>query len=69
MKYLEYLACVLVVLGAINWGCIGFFNWNLIGFFFQNDVVERVIYAAVGVAGVHHIIFHWILQKGMCKKK
>ncbi len=68
MKYLDCLIAVLVVLGAINWGCVGFFNWNLINFFFQNHIIERVIYAAIGVSGVYEIVFHWILRSKCCKK-
>ena len=43
----------LVIIGAINWGCIGFFGLDVVGVLFggQGSFVSRVIYALVGLAG------------------
>ena len=30
MKTLDYIALVLVVIGAVNWGLIGFFSFDLV---------------------------------------
>jgi uncharacterized protein len=49
---------VLSVIGAINWGLVGFFNWNLVDAIFggatamDTSMGSRVIYALVGIAGV-----------------
>ncbi|MFN7132895.1 MAG: DUF378 domain-containing protein [Myxococcales bacterium] len=49
---------VLAIIGAVNWGLIGFFNWNLVEAIFggqgQTDAggVSRIIYALVGLAGL-----------------
>lgn len=49
---------VLAIIGALNWGLIGFFNFNLVDAIFGGGAVERtssfsrVIYALVGIAGV-----------------
>ena len=67
MKYLDYFVAVLVVIGAINWGCIGFFDFNLVNFFFTNHTVERVIYAAVGVAGCYQVLLNRNLRKKVRK--
>jgi uncharacterized membrane protein YuzA (DUF378 family) len=51
-------AMLLAIIGAVNWGLIGFFNWNLVDAIFGGDPREmtstasRVIYALVGVAGL-----------------
>ena len=29
-KYLQYFTLTIAVVGAINWGLIGFFNFNLV---------------------------------------
>jgi uncharacterized membrane protein YuzA (DUF378 family) len=48
----------LVIIGAINWGLIGFFNWNLVDAIFgggareDTSAASRVIYALVGLAGL-----------------
>jgi uncharacterized membrane protein YuzA (DUF378 family) len=44
----------LCLLGAINWGLIGFFRFDLIAALFGGPAsfLSRVIYAIVGIAGV-----------------
>ena len=49
---------VLVVIGALNWGLVGFFNWNFVDAIFGADPIQdtnaaaRVVYAIVGIAGL-----------------
>lgn len=49
---------VIAIIGALNWGLIGFFNFNLVDAIFgggsaeQTSGVSRVIYAIVGLAGL-----------------
>lgn len=57
MIFLNILAWLLVIIGAINWGLIGFFNWNLVDAIFGvGSVVSRIIYAVVGLAGLWSIM-------------
>ena len=48
--------CVLalVVIGALNWGLIGFFRYDLVAAIFggQLTTVSRIVYALVGLAGI-----------------
>jgi uncharacterized membrane protein YuzA (DUF378 family) len=54
---LNILAWILVIIGAINWGLVGFFNWNLVDAIFGvGSVVSRIIYALVGLAGLWSIM-------------
>jgi len=56
MKWLDYLALTLVIIGAINWGLIGFFQFDLVAFLFGNlSLISRIIYAIVGIAGLYMI--------------
>ncbi len=58
MKTLDYIALTLVVIGAINWGLIGFFNFDLVRFIFGNmTLVSRIVYALVGVSGLYALSF------------
>ncbi len=58
MKTLDYIALVLVVIGAINWGLIGFFGFDLVRAIFGDmSVVSRIIYALVGVSGLYALSF------------
>lgn len=49
---------VVAIIGAINWGLIGFFNWNLVDAIFgagarmDTNAAARIVYALVGLAGL-----------------
>ncbi|MBQ7976506.1 MAG: DUF378 domain-containing protein [Clostridia bacterium] len=51
---MDKTALVLVIIGAINWGLIGFFGFDLVGTLFggQGSVLSRIIFAVVGLAGL-----------------
>lgn len=57
MKALDFTALTLVIVGAINWGLIGFFKFNLISTIFggETSIISRIIYAIVGIAGLYSI--------------
>lgn len=58
MKYIDCIAHVLVIIGAINWGLIGFFDFNLVSLIFGDMTVwSRIIYALVGISGLYAISF------------
>lgn len=47
----------LCIIGALNWGLVGFFNWNLVDALFGGEqgthsAASRVIYALEGLAGL-----------------
>ena len=50
----DKIALILVVIGAINWGCIGIFQFDLVAAIFggMGTVWSRIIYTLVGLAGV-----------------
>lgn len=53
MKTLDTIALILIIIGAINWGLIGFFNFNLVETIFGGfNVLTRIIYALVGISGL-----------------
>lgn len=53
------LVLILVIIGAVNWGLIGFFGYDLVASIFggQLSLVSRIIYAVVGLAGLYAISF------------
>lgn len=56
MKGLDYTLLTLVIIGAINWGLIGFFQFDLVAFIFGNMTwISRIIYALVGLSGLYMI--------------
>jgi uncharacterized membrane protein YuzA (DUF378 family) len=58
MRTLDAIALLLVIIGAINWGLIGFFQFDLVAALFGDmTAFSRVIYALVGIAGLYAISF------------
>ena len=55
-NWLDYTLLTLVIIGAINWGLIGFFRFDLVAFIFGNmSWFSRIIYALVGLGGLYLI--------------
>ena len=54
-RILNWVMLTLVLLGALNWGLVGFFQYDLIAGIFGgvSSVVSRILYAAVGLAGLY----------------
>lgn len=49
-----WLTLILVIVGAINWGLVGFFNFDLVGAIFGDmSALSRIIYAVVGVSALY----------------
>ena len=58
MKAIDYIVLVLVIIGAINWGLVGFFGLDLVAFLFGSmSVLSRIIYAVIGICGLYAITF------------
>jgi uncharacterized protein len=52
MSGIQRFALALTIIGAINWGLIGFFDFNLVGAIFGDNALARIIYGLVGIAGL-----------------
>ncbi|MGN4544966.1 DUF378 domain-containing protein [Bacillus cereus group sp. MYBK95-2] len=54
MSTLQRIALVFTVIGAVNWGLIGFFQFDLVASIFggQNSALARIIYGIVGISGL-----------------
>ncbi len=58
MKVIDYIALVLVIIGAINWGLIGLFGFDLVATLFGSmSVLSRIVYTLVGISGLWSIRF------------
>ena len=55
-KFLQYFALTIAVIGAVNWGLIGFFSFDLVAFIFGNmSWISRIVYGLVGICGLYLI--------------
>lgn len=57
---MKKLILILMIIGGINWGLVGFFNYNLVSSIFgvKLEVISRIIYAVVGLAALYGISFY-----------
>lgn len=56
METLQKVCLVLTIIGALNWGMIGLFDFDLVAALFgAKELVTRLIYSLVGLAGIINI--------------
>lgn len=67
----DYLALTLVIIGAINWGLIGFFKFDLVASLFGGQAawISRIIYALVGLAGLYCLSLYGRLENDYVPKR
>ena len=64
MKYLNYIALALVIIGALNWGLIGLLDFNLVDSLFGVDsFLSSFIYSLVGLSGLYSFYFFYYLSE------
>lgn len=54
MRILNVIVLILLIVGALNWGCIGIFNVDFVASIFggATSMITRIIYTLVGLAGL-----------------
>ena len=52
----DKLALILVIIGGLNWGLVGFFNWNLVYVLFGTGLVAKIVYDLVGLSALYMLI-------------
>ena len=58
MKWSDYTALTIVIIGAVNWLLVGIFRFDLVAFLFGNlSWLSRIVYTLVGVCGLHLLSF------------
>lgn len=63
MKTLDYTVLTVILIGAINWGLIGFFDFDLVSTIFgQMSMLTRIIYGLVGIGGLYAISYYGRMQ-------
>ncbi len=52
--FMDRLALILTIIGALNWGSIGLFQFDIVAWIFggQDALLSRIIYTVVALAGV-----------------
>lgn len=59
-KPYDIAALTVVIIGAINWGLIGFFQFDLIAVLFggMSSLISRIIYGLVGLCGLYALTIY-----------
>ncbi|MBR6301595.1 DUF378 domain-containing protein [bacterium] len=59
MYILKLIAYILVIIGGINWGLIGFFGFDLVASIFgEMSTFSRIIYGIVGLSTIILLILN-----------
>lgn len=53
METVQKTCLIFTIIGALNWGLIGFFDFNLVTALFQeSSAIVRIVYGIVGICGI-----------------
>ncbi len=64
---IDWIALILVIIGAVNWGLVGIANFNLVEFVFGGlTIVTKIVYILVGISGIV-LIYSAAKCRSMCK--
>ena len=65
MKYLNYVAMILLIIGGLNWGLMGLFQFNLVTAIFGSlPILVTIIYVLVGLSALYGIYMLWMKCAG-----
>ena len=57
MKSIDFLAAIVVIVGALNWGLIGLFRFDFVPAVFGDaTALSRFAYIVVGAAGLYKVL-------------
>lgn len=54
LNVFDWIALVLVIVGGLNWGLVGFFNYDLVAAIFGDmSTLSRIVYSLVGLSALY----------------
>ncbi len=57
----DWIAMILLIVGGLNWGLVGFFNFDLVAAIFGSmSAISRIVYSLVGLSAVYAL---FVLKK------
>jgi uncharacterized protein len=64
MKVADVIVAVLLVIGGLNWGLVGFFGVDLVAALFgPGSPLARTVYALVGLSAVYQVVQWKAIQR------
>ncbi len=62
-NWLDILSLMLIIIGGINWGLVGFFKFDLVSFLLGDlSIFSRIVFALVGIAAIYSLVLFWKLR-------
>lgn len=56
METFQKITLIFTIIGAINWGLIGFFDFDIVqALFSETSPIPSIIYAIIGICGLINI--------------
>ena len=56
-KTIDVFAYALLLIGALNWGLVGFLGFDLVAVLFGNmSMLSRIVYGLVGLAALYDLL-------------
>ena len=53
MQILKMVSYILVIIGALNWGLVGFLGFDLVASIFgEMSAISRIVYGLVGISAI-----------------
>lgn len=55
----DWIALILVIIGGLNWGLVGFFSFDLVATLFggMTSIISRIVYGLVGLSALYMIYY------------
>lgn len=68
MKTVDIIATVLLIIGGLNWGLVGFFDFDLVAAIFGGDdaLLSRIVYSLVGLSAIYEIVALRTFRRRWC---
>jgi hypothetical protein len=64
LSVLDWVVLVLVLVGALNWGLVGFFSFDLVKTIFGDmSALSRTVYSLVGLSAIYLAVISPRLEK------
>jgi len=64
MKNLDVLVVLLLVIGGLNWGLVGFADFDLVASIFGSGAwLSRIVYAVVGLSALYQALQWKAIQR------
>jgi hypothetical protein len=64
LSVLDWVVLVLVLVGALNWGLVGFFSFDLVKTIFGDmSALSRTVYSLVGLSAIYLAVVSPRLEK------